>query len=73
MSVSDLPSVRPGFGARFSAAYAALAAWGEAYFDRLSRGDVVRRLQAKSDAELAAMGLTRETIVAHVFRDRMGL
>lgn len=29
----------------------------------------VERLQAKSDAELAAMNLRREDIVRHVFRD----
>ena len=33
------------------------------------RYDEVLRLQAKSDEELAAMGLTREKIAAHVFRD----
>jgi hypothetical protein len=30
---------------------------------------VVERLQAKSDEELAAMGLRREDIVRHAFRD----
>jgi len=29
----------------------------------------VERLQAKSDAELTAMGLRREDIIRHVFRD----
>ena len=31
------------------------------------------RLNAKTDEELEAMGLTRETIVQHVFADRMWL
>ena len=31
----------------------------------------VQRLQAKSDAELAAMNLRREDIAAYVFRDLM--
>lgn len=38
--------------------------------DRSARLDVVSRLEALSDTELAARGLTRDTIVAHVFRDR---
>ena len=33
------------------------------------RYDEVLRLQAKSDAELAEMGLTRDKIGVHVFRD----
>ncbi len=33
------------------------------------RVELASRLQAKSDAELAAMGLKREDIVHHVFRD----
>mgnify|MGYP001312394542 CR=1 FL=1 len=35
-----------------------------------ARSAEIERLQAKSDHELARMGLTRERIVAHVFRDR---
>jgi hypothetical protein len=30
------------------------------------------RLEARSDAELARIGLTREGIAAHVFRDLFG-
>lgn len=33
-----------------------------------SRAQEVERLNRKSDDELAKIGLTRETIVAHVFR-----
>lgn len=33
------------------------------------RVEIAARLQAKSDEELAAMGLKREDIVHHVFRD----
>ena len=40
------------------------------YMERQSRQDTIARLEAKSDAELAAMGITREGIVQHVFRDR---
>ena len=38
--------------------------------ERQSRLDEVRRLEALSDAELAAQGIRREAIVPHVFRDR---
>ena len=41
--------------------------------ERMSRRDEIARLQAMSDADLARAGLTREGIVTHVFRDRMGL
>ena len=34
-----------------------------------SRVQLVERLNAKSDAELAEMGLSRDEIVHHVFRD----
>ncbi len=35
-----------------------------------SRSEEIERLVNKSDDELAEMGLTREDIVAHVFRDK---
>ncbi|MFV0361414.1 hypothetical protein [Tropicimonas sp.] len=41
--------------------------------ERLSRADQVRRLDAKSDDELAEMGISRDKIVQHVFRDRLYL
>jgi hypothetical protein len=47
------------------------AAFGD-YLYRYGRLDQVDALRAKSDAELAGMGLTRDRIVHHVFRDRMG-
>lgn len=40
-----------------------------AYIESRSRQDQIEALEAKSDAELARMGLTRDRIVAHVFRD----
>jgi len=38
-----------------------------------SRRDQIERLQALSDAQLLAMGLRRDQIVAHVFRDTLGV
>lgn len=49
-----------------------LSAFGQgfnAYLERRSRLDRIRALNAKSDAELAQMGLTRDQIPQHVFRD----
>ncbi|WP_417807597.1 hypothetical protein [Thioclava sp.] len=40
------------------------------YMEYHSRQDIIARLEAKSDSELAAMGITRDGIVQHVFRDR---
>ena len=51
-----------GFFARLARA-AMAASTGQA------RLDEANRLQAKSDAELAELGLKREDIIHHVFRD----
>ena len=40
-----------------------------AYLESRSRMDQIERLQAKTEDELASMGLTREGIPRHVFRD----
>lgn len=40
-----------------------------AYTERSTRVQQLNRLNAKSDAELAAMGLRREDIARYVYRD----
>lgn len=40
-----------------------------AYVESRYRQDQIAALEAKSDLELARMGLTRDRIIAHVFRD----
>ena len=40
-----------------------------AYADRQSRMEQFRALSAKSDEELALMGIKREQIARHVYRD----
>lgn len=40
-----------------------------AYAERHSRMDQIRALNAKTDDELLAMGLTRSEIPRHVYRD----
>ncbi len=42
----------------------------EVYSDRVTRIDRIRALEAKSDEELEKLGIQRDGIVAHVFRDR---
>lgn len=44
--------------------------WLERYMERHARTDEIRALHAKSDADLARMGLERDNIVRHVYRDR---
>ena len=49
-------------------AYRMTTAW-EGHARRMSRCDKIAALNAKSDAELAGMGLCRADIPRHVFRD----
>ncbi len=46
-------------------------AFVERFAEARSRTAQVEVLMAKTDAELEAIGLTRDTIVLHVFRDRL--
>ncbi len=56
-------------GAAFTAALDALAKARVASASAEARFSEVRRLQAMSDAELAELGVARDRIVHHVFRD----
>ncbi|RKT30787.1 hypothetical protein BXY70_2780 [Roseovarius halotolerans] len=47
----------------------ALAVGFEAHAHHASRRDKIEALEAKSDEELASMGLRRDDIVHHVYRD----
>lgn len=48
---------------------ARIASAATAYSVAQSRADQVQRLNEKTDAELARMGLRRENIAHYVFRD----
>jgi len=59
----------------------AVITWMTAFFERLGRGldsiaeigarsGEISRLMSLGDVDLARMGLTRDRIVAHVFRDQ---
>lgn len=52
--------------------FARLGQGFNAYLELRARTAQIDALAALSDAELAARGLTRDRIVAHVFRDRFG-
>lgn len=62
-----------GLTGKLGSALAAVLSWISLVGESMSRRDEILRLHAMSDAELARFGLQREDIVAHVFRDRMGL
>lgn len=55
-----------------STAFGHVAALFNAIAEAQSRADQIERLQALSDQELAKRGLTRDRIVHHVFRDKLG-
>lgn len=68
ITTNDLPGA---LRARFSSLFSRLGTALVAYAERRSRRDQIERLNALSDAELAARGLSRDQIIAHVFRDRL--
>ncbi len=53
--------------------FASIGTFFSAYAHAASRRDQIDALQALSDDELAARGLAREDIVAHVFADKLYL
>jgi len=55
--------------ARVDAFFATLGQGMNAYMHRKSRMDEIESLNAKSDADLAALGITRDGIPRYVFRD----
>ncbi|WBU54517.1 hypothetical protein [Paracoccus sp. SCSIO 75233] len=62
-STPTLRSRFSGIGSRFMAAM-------ERYMELQSRSKQIEKLMAKSDEDLAKMGITRDRIVYYVFRDR---
>lgn len=55
--------------ARVDAFFATLGQGMNAYMHRKSRSDEIEALHAKTDAELAKIGITRDDIPRYVFRD----
>ncbi|MFZ3581471.1 hypothetical protein ACOI1H_04765 [Loktanella sp. DJP18] len=54
---------------KVDAFFASIGQGMNAYMERRSRMGQIQALEAKSDAELAQMGIRRDRIVNHVFRD----
>lgn len=66
---STITHFSPDIRARIDASFARLGQGLNVYVEAHSRRDQIEALEAKSDAELARIGLTRDRIVAFVFRD----
>ncbi|WP_347138058.1 hypothetical protein [Paracoccus sp. SSK6] len=65
--------VAPETRSRLGAFFNRLGQGMNAYAESRSRQKEIEALEAKSDEELARMGLTRDRIIAHVFRDVLWL
>lgn len=73
MSVIDLDTrtmQQRTLRARIDAFFAGLGQGVNAYLERQSRIAEIERLAALGDDELAALGIERDRIVQHVFRDK---
>lgn len=66
---TNLIFTRGGARARLDAFLASMGQGFNAYLERRSRMHEVQELNALSDQDLAKMGLKREDIPHHVFRD----
>ncbi|WP_306152575.1 hypothetical protein [Roseovarius sp. MMSF_3281] len=66
---TDIHAERRGFRAHFAGFLTSLARGFEAHAYAASRRDKIEALQAKSDAELAELGIKRDEIVHYVYRD----
>lgn len=69
ISTTEFHVERPALRARFDRFFSALASAYTAYANSRSRIGEIRALEAKSDAELKAMGIKRDQIAQYVFRD----
>lgn len=66
---TDIHAADRGLRAWFSSFLTSLGRALEAHAHYASRRDQIEALEAKSDAELAEIGVKREQIVHHVYRD----
>ena len=58
-----------GWRSGYERLYGSILRGFSAYVDARSRRDRIEALQAKSDADLARIGIRRDQIAYHVFRD----
>ncbi|MGI3163187.1 hypothetical protein [Pseudooceanicola sp. 200-1SW] len=68
-SVSSHVSAPAGISAKLSGFFHSISLGLVAYMERRTRSEQIAALSAKSDAELAKLGITRDEIPAFVFRD----
>jgi len=61
------------FGVRLSAPFRAIGRFFVYSMENNSRIQRIRRLQAMSDEQLAKLGIERDDIVHHVFKDVYGI
>jgi len=66
---TDIHATDRGLRARFSSFMTSLGRAFEAHAHFASRRDQIEALEAKSDAELAEIGVMREEIFHYVYRD----
>lgn len=66
---TNIEFAKTGLSGRIAAFFASIAKGMETYAHHLSRMDQVEALNAKTDAELAALGVSRDEIPRYVFRD----
>lgn len=69
ISNSPVANFFAGFGAAFSRGFAALVEAGQKSRGMEARMNLIERLNAMSDAQLAELKIERENIPAYVFRD----
>ncbi|MRU14457.1 hypothetical protein FDP25_03325 [Roseovarius sp. A21] len=66
---TDIHTTDRGLRTRFASFLTSLSRALEAHAHFASRRDQIEALEAKSDAELAEIGVKREQIVHYVYRD----
>ncbi len=72
MATQTLQSTTPqtsAFRSKLDSFFSVVGKSINAYVVRRSRSEQIALLESKSDAELAQMGIRRDRIVHHVFRD----
>ena len=68
-NLTQATDTRARLMARVDAFFATLGQGMNAYMHRKSRMDEIEALNAKTDSELADIGITRDDIPRYVFRD----
>lgn len=73
MAYTTQPTILDVLREKAEAVAAHISTAFELYADAVSRKNEIAYLSNMTDAELAERGLTRDRIVHHVFRDKLGM